>query len=394
MSGILVLFHCSANTGYAIAPLEQVFWDMALQVFKYPKFIHFSYKNFPGSETLASSLHYNNLLEFNKSTSHENELNKLSLYIKEHEIDTIFGFDLPIKRPFYKRARKAGVQKIIAYWGAPLGSLNHGLKLGLKRLEVALARNGPDHYIFESEAMRETGVNGRGIPRRNTSVVYLGVDVDRYHPDNRNRDYVREQLGVPADKNIVFYSGHMEERKGIRVLINAAMQLCNQEGRRDTHFVLCGNKGSEADPYKQMYAGTPAEGFITFCGYRNDLPLIMASSDLGVIPSTGWDSFTMSSVEMAASGLPLIVSDFQGLKETVEHGTTGFRFPPGDSAELASRIRTLVENQGMRNRMAEKARKRAVQGFSRDRQIKELTEIVSRVSGRSDNSTRNTTQDW
>jgi glycosyltransferase involved in cell wall biosynthesis len=120
----------------------------------------------------------------------------------------------------------------------------------------------------------------------------------------------------------------------------------------------------------------------------------MASSDLGVIPSTGWDSFTMSSVEMAASGLPLIVSDFQGLKETVEHGTTGFRFPPGDSAELASRIRTLVENQGMRNRMAEKARKRAVQGFSRDRQIKELTEIVSRVSGRSDNSTRNTTQDW
>ncbi len=57
------------------------------------------------------------------------------------------------------------------YWGAPMSSLNQGLKLLAKRLEVALfRRDRPDLFLFESEAMRDLAVKGRGLPRSATDV--------------------------------------------------------------------------------------------------------------------------------------------------------------------------------------------------------------------------------
>ncbi len=379
MRGILILFHCASNTGYAIEQLEKVFWEMAWIVTADLSKIHFGYKELSSFKPKNLPAYFTNYISFDTSTSSKQDIDNLCHYIKRNNIDTIFGFDLPLKRPFYKKVREVGIKTIIAYWGAPMSSLNGGLKLFLKQLEVAFSKDGPNHYIFESEAMRETAVYGRGIPNRKTSIVHLGVDVNRYRPRNCSKEYIQKELGIPTDKRIIFYSGHMEERKGIEVLINAAIELCNKKGRRDVHFVLCGNKNSEANKYISMYKGTVAQNHISFCGYRDDLPIIMASSYVGVIPSTGWDSFTMSSIEMAASGLPLIVSNFQGLKETVEQGVTGLVFTPSDHFQLASHIRTLIEDNELRDFLAVRARERVLEKFTQDRQVADLAEIVREV---------------
>ena len=56
----------------------------------------------------------------------------------------------------------------------------------------------------------------------------------------------------------------------------------------------------------------------------DDLSRIFPCCYAGVIASTGWDSFTVSSLEMASSGLPLVVSNLQGLSESIEADVTGF----------------------------------------------------------------------
>ena len=61
----------------------------------------------------------------------------------------------------------------------------------------------------------------------------------------------------------------------------------------------------------------------------------MSSSTLGVIALTGWDSFTLSSVEMAPCGFPLVVSRLQGLIETADDGGTGYLFDMDDHNALA-----------------------------------------------------------
>jgi glycosyltransferase involved in cell wall biosynthesis len=263
-----------------------------------------------------------------------------------------------------------------------MSSINRGLKLVAKRLQVLLTPGKPDHFIFESEAMRETAVRGRGIPRSRTSVCYLGVDVNRFRPSAVGDDYAHRAFGIPPERKIVYYSGHFEPRKGVAVILNAARELVAERGRRDVHFLLLGNRGEETERYLPLILQTSAEHHVTFGGYRNDVDRIIPTCYVATIASTGWESFTMSALETAASGLPLVASRLQGLAETVEDGVTGFLFPPGEHAALADRLETLLDDGSLRSRMSAASRERIVRGFSREHQVRCLTETVHRVRER------------
>ena len=87
----------------------------------------------------------------------------------------------------------------------------------------------------------------------------------------------------------------------------------------------------------------------------------------------------MSSLEIAASGLPLLVSNLQGLTETIEEGETGFLFTPGNHIELAKRIISLLDDEPLRNECGERARARIEAAYSRQHQVNNLVQVVQRI---------------
>ena len=379
MRAILIFFHCGANTGYAIAQLERVFFRMASRLTADESHVHFAYTGLAGGAPATLPPNFNNVIEFNPLDGTPAALKRIARYIDEHDIDVAFGFDQRVAQPSYKALRKAGIKTFVSYWGAPMSSVNAGPKLWLKRLEVALRRHGPDHYIFESAAMAKTATHGRGIPERAVDVVYLGVDPERYRPPQAPSFYAHDAFNIPRERKIVVFSGHMEERKGVHVLVRAAVELASR-GRTDFHLLILGNKAGQEANFFPLYMGTAARRFITFGGYRDDMPDILRSCYCGAIASTGWDSFTMSSVEMAASGLPLVVSRLQGLVETVDEGRTGFLFPPGDVTTLADTLTILLDNPSQRLEMSVAARARVLNAFTIDHQVDGLMRVVQKVA--------------
>jgi glycosyltransferase involved in cell wall biosynthesis len=375
LRGVLVLFHCGSNTGFAIGRLESVFLQMARRLAGDDQRIAFSYPSLRGgrSESLTGTRVLD--LELDPTTRDAAALREITALVRSRNIELVFGFDQPPHSALYAALRAGGVRTVISYWGAPMGSIVSGARLLAKRMIAAAAYNGPDRYVFESEAMRRTATHGRGIAARKTSVVHLGVDTAQFAPEPESR-YVHETFGLDPRKRVVVYSGHMEPRKGVHVIVQAAMQIANDSGRSDIHFVLLGNAPGEQQRFEDMYAGTAAQQYITFGGYRKDIARIFSSSYLGVIASTGWDSFTRSSVEMAASGLPIIVSRLQGLAETVQNGVTGFLFEPGNSRELAVAIAKLCDDPSLRDSLALAARARALRDFGEARQIDALVDIA------------------
>ena len=129
-----------------------------------------------------------------------------------------------------------------------------------------------------------------------------------------------------------------------------------------------------------MLTNDDTANHVTFGGYRNDIEKIMPSCYLGMIASTGWDSFTMSSLEMASSGLPLLVSNLQGLAETIDKGQTGYSFEPGNHTELSERIVTVLDDNKNRNLLGENARKRILSKFTVQQQIKNLVMLIKQIS--------------
>lgn len=379
VKGILVIFHLSPDAGYAINSLMTTFIRMAGKLVADEKSIHVAFPGMTGLERCDAISGIENIVEFDTATSDPGKLDMIQSYIRKHGIEVAFGFDLPVRQPSYRYMRRAGVRWIVSYQGAPMSGLNSGLMLMLKRLEVIFVIGSPDHYIFESRAMAMTAYRGRGVALSRTSVVPLGVDENRYRPADGSSSYVYDVFSVPRDQKIIYYSGHMEERKGVAVLVHAARDLYDRHDRRDFHFLILGNRDGEEQSFLDMLKDTGARDHVTFGGYRKDIEQILPGCYLGAIASTGWDSFTMSSLEIASCGLPLLVSRLQGLVETIEEGKTGCTFTPGSHAELAVLIAGLLDDPARRDRMGVSARQRILSGYTKQQQIDRLADVVKRV---------------
>jgi len=367
---ILFMIHCEQNTGYAIEKLETVFECSALKAGYKKDQIHWSYSKV---HSPSEQIHE---LDFNSKRGNT----ELSNLLAPGTFGTILAFDLPFPSSVVSTAKSHGVDKIISYWGASMSSINRGLKLSLKKLEHRLNRHkSADLYIFESSAMQLTATHGRGIPVARTCVIPLGVDTEEYYP-SEDKSYIHQQLNIPYAQKVIFYSGHMEERKGVRIIIRAALELAEIGKIENLHFVICGNKGDQAATYLRDLGGGKAAKHVTFAGYRNDVPGLMRSSNIGVIASTGWDSFTRSSIEMLASGLPLIVSNLGGLTETTVPGKTGEVINPADYIGLSRAILKIITNQPLYEFYSKNARSLATEKFTELRQTNSISKQLRSLS--------------
>jgi len=382
MKAILIVLHCESNTGYAIGALERTFYRMALALTNNdPARIHFGYLSMAKGKPTTLPAGFDQYLLVDTSRDDASHRRDVLGYLQKHGIDTIFGFDQPVSRPLYRHLRGAGIQHFISYWGAPMSSIQSPLKRWLKRIEVGLRSHGPDHYIFESEGMRDTATLGRGIAARRTSVVYLGVDTEIFRPSPSADHHIHQALGIPTHRRIFFFSGHMEPRKGVHVILAAAERLAQQRAEDDWHIALLGNQPGQAEPLLARVSSETAKERITFGGYREDIHLLHRGCYAGIIASTGWDSLTKSSIEMQASGLPLLLSDLRGLREAIDNQATGLLFPVGNADALARAMNDLLDNPQQRDAMAAKARARIERRFTDDMQVRGLVDVVREVCG-------------
>ena len=379
MDAILLTLHVNPDTGYAIDSLLNTFVKMARKLVDDDSKLHISFPDLSGLEKCTVLSGVENIVQFEPATKDVEKLANIKSYIRKHGIDVVFGFDQPVHQVSCRYMRQAGVKWIISYQGAPMSSLNSGLRLLLKRLEVKLRFGSPDHYIFESRAMAETAYRGRGIPFARTSIVNLGVDEKRFCPEDAPSNYAHQTFHIPEDRKIIYYSGHMEERKGVAILMKAAKSLYENYGRNDFHFLILGNRKGEERQFIDMLGVSGVQDHVTFAGYRRDVEQILPTCYLGAIASTGWDSFTMSSLEIAACGLPLLVSRLQGLVETIDEGKTGYTFNPGAYDELADRITEFLDSPEKQKRMGTCARQRIIKLFTKQQQIDNLAKTVKQV---------------
>lgn len=255
-----------------------------------------------------------------------------------------------------------------------MSSINSGLKLILKKLEVSARRNGPDHYIFQSDGMRDTAVNGRGIPASKTSIVKTGIDTDKYAPDPAKQHYAHQCFEIPKNRKIVVFSGHMERRKGVHVILQAAKALIQDLGYKDVQFLILGNRPGEKEGFNEYLQDPEVNQHITFGGYRSDVPDLLKSCSVGMIASTEWDSFPMSSLEMAATELPLIVSDLPGLNEAVTEDT-GFKFAVSNYNSAAQTLYKVLPDISLLQSMGSNGRNRVIQEYSRVSQATGLIRV-------------------
>ena len=88
---------------------------------------------------------------------------------------------------------------------------------------------------------------------------------------------------------------------------------------------------------------------------RNELIKILNASDIGIAASS-YEGFGFPLVEMIATGLPVIVSDKASLPELA--GDAGLKFNSDDVSDLKDKMKELVKNHALRNKLANNSKVR------------------------------------
>jgi glycosyltransferase involved in cell wall biosynthesis len=113
---------------------------------------------------------------------------------------------------------------------------------------------------------------------------------------------------------------------------------------------------------------------LTMAGHRNDVPALLAASDVFALPSYE-EPFGLVFAEAMAMKRPVVALSNGGTPEVVEHGKSGLLSAPGDAEGLAQNLVTLLADPSLRARMGEYGRGRVERDFTSRR----LAEDFSRL---------------
>ena len=164
-------------------------------------------------------------------------------------------------------------------------------------------------------------------------------------------------MGVPPDRVVVTAISRLVRHKGYPELL-AAMAGVDAElwvvGER-----LASDHGEDMEPY---FAGSGLGDRLRRLGYRDDIPAILAASDIFTLPSH-FEGLPMSIIEAMLTGLPVVATDIRGAREQVQDGVTGFLVPAAAVAPLAAALQRLAADAGLRLRLGEAGRQRALREF-------------------------------
>jgi glycosyltransferase involved in cell wall biosynthesis len=220
------------------------------------------------------------------------------------------------------------------------------------------------------------------VPRTRLTLLGNGVDLERFRPDAvmpREAQQLRTSLGCGPDEVVVCAVGRLVWEKGYRELFTAASSL-RAEGI-PVRFVVVGPPDASKDDRVDDESVRRAEGDgVRFLGYRDDMPLLYAASDLFVLASYR-EGFPRAAMEAAAMGRPVVATDVRGCRQVVDDGTTGLLVPVRDAAALAAAIRELAASPDTRARMSAAALAKARREFDQARVIDRTLSVYARLLG-------------
>lgn len=198
--------------------------------------------------------------------------------------------------------------------------------------------------------------------------LYSSVDGERAAAASAGAGF-RQRWGISQDALVVIQVSSIIPEKGLPDLIAAARTVVSQ--MPSVHFVLVG-EGDQQPEYERLVGDLGIADHFTFTGLCAD-PFTegaFAAADIVCQVSRFEEAFGWSIVEGMAHGKPLVATRAGGIPELVLDGETGFLVNRRDPAALASRIIELGLGSGLRARMGNAGRHRALSVFSLQSQVR------------------------
>lgn len=201
--------------------------------------------------------------------------------------------------------------------------------------------------IAVSSGLKRELMEQYGIPESKITVIPNGVDRTVFHPapTPEAKLALRRELGLSEEPFLAVFMGGDWDRKGLADVIRAIGKLPG------TELVVVGRGNATA--FGRLAEEVGAASRVRFVGIQAQPQRYLAAGDAFACPSR-YETFSMSGLEAAACGLPLIVVRTNGLEDFVEHGVNGF-FVETNTESVRDALARVIADPALRARMSEAA---------------------------------------
>jgi len=286
------------------------------------------------------------------------------------------ALDLNWARTFAALVRKERVAVIHAHefsanvYGSLVGQLVrvpvvatvHGKNYYAERLRRRVAYryvSRMSQMVAVSEDLKHFLVRRAGVAADRIDVVYNGVAIPNPPPLNQ-LNALRTELRLDGYDNVIGAVGSLYPVKGHIHLIKALPGILRACPR--TLLLLIG-RGELERVLKEEVASRNLDAHVRFLGFRSDVPALLSTLDVFVLPSLS-EGLSMALLEAMAAGKPVVASRVGGNPELVLDGDSGFLVDAESPELIADRVVRLLRDKGQAARMGDRGRRHVQDRFT------------------------------
>ncbi len=246
-------------------------------------------------------------------------------------------------------------------------SLEFRRSLGSKTLESMMIESiewwgsyDSSKLIVCSNSMKNDAMQKFSINPSKISVIPNGIDSERINI-NVEVSKTRESYGVYWKEQMILFVGRLTAQKGCEYLIRAMPQILSKYNAK----LLIVGDGPSRSYLESEASRLGVSNRVIFTGFLPDVEMVklMKSTDVLVVPSI-YEPFGIVALEGMAAGVPVVVSDIDGLSEIISHEDNGIKVFPQNPPSIFWGVDRVLSDRGLAEHLKEKGRESIEKEFS------------------------------
>ncbi len=201
-----------------------------------------------------------------------------------------------------------------------------------------------DSLVCVSISVEDAAKKYRIADPSDIKMIYNGVDLEKF---SSAKPMPRRDLDLPDNALLITAVQRLDYPKDLITVIRAFKRV--RASVNGAYLAIVGT-GPLLERLKLEVRLSRLENRVLFLGDRNDVPGILAASDIAVL-SSEYEALGLSLVEAMAAGKPVVGSDVEGINEVISDGKDGFLVKFRDARKMSEKMLYLLNNEDVRNNM-------------------------------------------